>query len=254
MYPKLSNYGLGARKPRPWIVCGRWWALATMWCCFLLLWDVRFWCKFNFFLRTGGFGVRRTRESSIHKNPLKLYETMLYSLQAQQKQQQRIRSLEVPKLRIQNVDMRTGRIWSYLLVFGRFMLQDMSSGFMRQESMGARLRKLEHGGSNLFLGHGKNGMFTEQDLRWLWKSDTTRRFLWWSDQAIGTDKVFEKGDWSAHSIQKSLWSDSCSLYLHSVVLDLLCFGSNLGVSNIQGVGLSFSEHASLVFRGKSVTC
>ena len=94
---------------------------------------------------------------------------MLYSLQAQQKQQQRIRSLEVPKLRIQNVDMRTlrtGRIWSYLLVFGRFMmLQDMSSGFMRQESMGARLRKLEHGGSNLFLGHGKNGMFTEQDLR-----------------------------------------------------------------------------------------
>jgi hypothetical protein len=90
---------------------------------------------------------------------------MLYSLQAQQKQQQRIRSLEVPKLRIQNVDMRTGRIWSYLLVFGRFMLQDMSSGFMRQESMGSRLRKLELGGSDLFLGHGKNGILTEQDLR-----------------------------------------------------------------------------------------
>lgn len=178
----------------------------------------------SFFLLTGVFRLRRTRESSIHKNPLESFETMPYSLQAQQKQQQRIRSLEVPKLRIQNVDMLTGRIWLYLVVSyaARYELQIYVSGVH-----GCKASKT--GAWRIWSVSGAVEEWTCSQNRtwdWLWKSDMARRFLWLSDQPVGTNEVFEKGDWS-------LRSESFSLYLHSVVLDLLCLGSNL-VSNIKG--------------------
>ena len=185
----VSNNARG-QKPRPWIVCGIWWTLATMSVpCFVAVRCEIFLVRNQFFPPDRGFRIRRIiGESSIRKNFFWNYAIFPAGAAEAAAADSIFRGPEA-----QNPP-RWHEYWSYLVVFCHFMML---------KTWAADVSGV-HGCKASKIGAWRIWSVSRVEER---NVHRTGREMTRSD----TDEVFEKGDWSACSTQKRLASDSFPL-------------------------------------------